>query len=437
MDPANPEVCRPSSPREQPTLRVRTEEITLPRGITDQMVAASSAAWVHSGDGLIGYGEAARYAPVTIADADRWWHAVARRALVERDLEAAPAGSGLIAFGSFVFDPDHTSGQSVLSIPEVAIGCRNGRAWRTTIRNLDTNTEDGNTPGPAPDGRPPGVAGAVDPGMVRYADGALSGPAWERAVASAVDRIQHDRLAKVVLARELIAATDRPVDPGRLLTTLAADHPRCWTYQVDGLVGATPEMLIRRENGLATSRVLAGTIRRSGGRGQDLALAAALSQSGKDLAEHRYAVASVAEALGPYCSGMNVPDAPSLLELPNVFHLATDVTAAVEDRVGSLTLAGALHPSAAVCGTPTAAARATIAELEQLDRDRYAGPVGWIDAAGDGEWGIALRGGKIDPSDPRQIRLYAGCGIVADSDPEAELAESNAKLLVMREAVER
>jgi menaquinone-specific isochorismate synthase len=250
-----------------------------------------------------------------------------------------------------------------------------------------------------------------------------------------VTRINAGQLDKVVLARELLAIADEPIDARRLVTRLAEEYPACWTYHIEGLVGATPEMLIRREAGLATSRVLAGTIQRTSDAEQDLALGAALSQSGKDLQEHEYAVASVAESLAPYCSGMNVPDAPYVLELPNVLHLATDVTAVAAPEASSLRLAAALHPSAAVCGTPTVVARQTIAEIEQLDRDRYAGPVGWIDADGDGEWAIALRCGKIDPDDPRQIRLYAGCGIVAESDPVAELAESVAKLVPMRDAL--
>jgi menaquinone-specific isochorismate synthase len=237
----------------------------------------------------------------------------------------------------------------------------------------------------------------------------------------------------VVLARDLYAIAEEDIDPRWLLARLAERYGRCWTYQVDGLIGATPEMLLRQEAGLATSRVLAGTIRRSGQA--DLALAAALARSSKDLEEHVYAVQSVATALAPYCSGMHVPDAPYVLELPNVLHLATDVTAVAQPGTTSLELAAALHPSAAVCGTPTDRARAEIAELEHLDRGRYSGPVGWIDANGDGEWAIALRCGQIDDTDRRRIQLFAGCGIVAGSDPEAELAESNAKLVPMRDAL--
>jgi menaquinone-specific isochorismate synthase len=255
-------------------------------------------------------------------------------------------------------------------------------------------------------------------------------------VAEAVNRIGQGLLDKVVLARDVVAVADEDLDARWLVQRLAATYPRCWTYWIDNLVGSTPEMLVRREGGLATSRVLAGTIRRQGVAAQDLALAVALAQSSKDLEEHEYAVASVAAALAPYCSGIHVPDAPYVLDLPNVMHLATDVTAVADPAANSLTLAAALHPTAAVCGTPTELARATIAELEHLDRERYAGPVGWIDANGDGEWAIALRCGQISETDPREIRLFAGCGIVAGSDPAAELAEAAAKLLPMREALD-
>jgi menaquinone-specific isochorismate synthase len=181
--------------------------------------------------------------------------------------------------------------------------------------------------------------------------------------------------------------------------------------------------------------VLAGTIRRTGNDARDLALAASLARSSKDLEEHEYAVRSVADALAPHCTSTNVPEAPFVLHLANVMHLATDVTGVLADGTSSLGLAAALHPSAAVCGTPTEAAAALIARLEGMDRDRYAGPVGWIDAEGDGEWGIALRCARLDGADPHRLRLFAGCGIVAGSDPEAELAESVAKLVPMRDAL--
>ena len=411
----------------QPKLHVVTEEIADPGPLPPQMPGPSTLAWIRRGDGMIGYGEVARHKASSISDAEDWWRELTAQVVVDQQLSGdALPGAGFVAFGSFCFDPDNTAAESRLIVPEVVIGRRNGRAWRTTIRPSEEPAQPAELEFSEPT--------AVDP-AVSYADGKLSGPEWESMVAEAVTRINAGQLDKVVLARELLAIADEPIDARRLVTRLAEEYPACWTYHIEGLVGATPEMLIRREAGLATSRVLAGTIQRTSDAEQDLALGAALSQSGKDLQEHEYAVASVAESLAPYCSGMNVPDAPYVLELPNVLHLATDVTAVAAPEASSLRLAAALHPSAAVCGTPTVVARQTIAEIEQLDRDRYAGPVGWIDADGDGEWAIALRCGKIDPDDPRQIRLYAGCGIVAESDPVAELAESVAKLVPMRDAL--
>ncbi len=217
------------------------------------------------------------------------------------------------------------------------------------------------------------------------------------------------------------------------LRNLVADYPTCWTFHVDDLFGATPEMLVRRERGLVTSRVLAGTIRRTGDDARDLQLAATLARSSKDLEEHEYAVRSVADALAPHCTSMNVPEAPFVLHLPNVMHLATDVAGVIDDDTTALELAAALHPSAAVGGTPTAAALALIREIEGMDRGRYAGPVGWMDASGDGEWGLALRSGLLEGD---AVRLFAGCGIVAGSEPAAELAEAQAKFVPVRNALQ-
>ncbi len=410
------------SPLAPPPLRVHTRPIGAPASLLSQLPLRDGFAWVRKGEGMVAWGEAVRHKPATIAEAEEWWGHLTEQTEVVTRLDDEPAGAGLIAFGSFVFDAANTEEQSRLVVPQTVIGFRDGRAWRTDIGPA---RPDDSTPIPPP--RPPRG--------VRWAPGALSEAAWERAVADAVGRIGRGALDKVVLARDVIATAEEDLDPRWLASRLTERYGQCWTYIVDGLVGATPEMLVKREAGLVTSRVLAGTIRRSTDPQHDLNLAAALSQSSKDLEEHEYAVRSVARALRPYCSGMNVPDAPYVLELPNVLHLATDVTAAAHRKATALTLVRALHPSAAVCGTPTDAARSLIAELEHLDRERYAGPVGWIDARGDGEWAIALRCGQISQTDPRQIRLFAGCGIVAGSDPAAELAEAQAKLIPMRESL--
>ena len=414
---SSPTGSNPVSPR----LRVRTVAVPDPGPLVALLPSADAVAWLRGGDGMIAWGEVVRHKAAGPAEAEEWWQELVGQSDVESEIATAVPGSGLVAFGSFLFDPDNTSASSGLVVPRTVLGRRCGRAWLTQI-----GVEPGEVrAAPAADAPPPAPTG------VRFEGGSLTSQQWRAAVSHAVDDIGAGRLDKVVLARDLVAVADGDLDPRWLVGRLSESYPRCWTYLVDGLVGSTPEMLVRLEAGLATSRVLAGTIQRSGGASTDLALATALSRSSKDLEEHEYAVASVAAALEPFCSALNVPETPYVLELPNVLHLASDVTAAVEPGVTALGLAAALHPSAAVCGTPTAVARDLIASLEHLDRQRYAGPVGWTDASGAGEWAIALRCGILDETDRRRIRLFAGCGIVAGSDPDAEWAEARAKLAPM------
>lgn len=394
----------------------------------------SPLAWVRRGDGLVGWGETLRVevaGPDRFADAERAWQKLLAHAIV-RDEVGVP-GSGPVAFGSFAFDDDSPAG-GVVVVPSVVVGRRGGRTWLTSIT---TGARIGRAPRLS-DVIGPRVA-PTDPGVVAYSDDEAGD--WRDIVAQGIAAIRSGAVEKVVLARDVHAVTEHPVDARWALERLADAYESCWTFSVDGLVGATPELLVRSEKGLVTSRVLAGTIRRTGDDNADLARAAILAHSSKDLEEHEYAVQSVAHALDPFCSSTNVPDVPFVLHLPNVLHLASDVTGVLAPTEGahpsSLALAAALHPTAAVCGTPTVAARELIRGIEGMDRARYAGPVGWFGADGDGEWGIALRSAHIDSDDPRRVRLFAGCGIVAASDPAAELAESEAKLEPMRYALGR
>ena len=407
-----------------PQWRARTVAIADPGGLEAYLPGPGGLAWIRRGDGMIGLGEVARFEGGSAQQADAWWSEVCDRIEMETELPGV-SGTGPIAFGSFAFDPGRSAHRSVLIVPRVVIGRRQGHAWVTTLCRADR----------VEDARPAPLPAPVPPPGVRIQGANVSRAEWLAIVAEAVGRIGRDELSKVVLARGVDAVAAAPLDVRWLVSYLSERYPSCWTYHVDGLVGASPEMLIRREGGLATSRVLAGTIRRNGVEELDLKLASSLARSGKNLIEHELAVESVARALAPFCSGMNVPDAPYVLELPNVLHLASDVTAVAHGDATALRLAGELHPSAAVCGTPTSVARETIAELERLDRGRYSGPVGWIDSAGDGEFAIALRCGLIDALDPRRITIYAGCGIVAESDPAEEFAETEAKLLPMLEAL--
>ena len=408
-------------------LVVRSVELpaagAVPDNLLDLLPADRPAVWLRRGEGLVAWGTAAECTtsgPDRFTDAVDWWRSVSENAEVHDEVDVP--GTGLVCISSFAFADE--PGTSTLVVPEVLVGRRGDRTWVTVVGV----------------GAEPAVPELVTvpeveaPRNVTFADGALSGAGWESVVAEAVGRISAGDLEKVVLARDLVATAAAPVDVRWPLRRLVEDYPTCWTFHVDRLFGATPEMLVRRERGLVTSRVLAGTIRRSGDDASDLRLAASLARSSKDLEEHEYAVRSVAEALAPHCTSMNVPEAPFVLHLPNVMHLATDVNGVIEDHPISLDLAAALHPSAAVGGTPSAEATAVIAEIEGMDRERYAGPVGWMDESGDGEWGIALRSGLLS-EDGRSVRLFAGCGIVAGSDPAAELAEAQAKFRPVRNAL--
>jgi menaquinone-specific isochorismate synthase len=315
----------------------------------------------------------------------------------------------------------------VFVVPEVVVGRRGGSTWVTvTGEDPDAVVETSEQ------------HAATSIGGLAYADGALDPVAWCGAVAAAVARIEAGELDKVVLARDLLVSADRPLDPRRLLLRLAERFPDTWTFAVDGLLGATPELLLRRTGREIDSRVLAGTAPRGAGA-EDDRLAAGLEASAKDHAEHAYAVDSLADALRPFVEELHVPERPDVLTLPNVRHLASDVHGRQRagDPTGLLELVGAVHPTAAVCGSPTPAAARVIGELEGMDRGRYAGPVGWLDSRGDGEFGLALRCAQLTGADGgRQARLFAGCGIVAGSDPIAELAETQAKLAAFQAALE-
>jgi menaquinone-specific isochorismate synthase len=392
---------------------------------------SESVAWVRRGDGLAGWGEAAR---ISIpAGEDRFTAGEKRLTEFFEDAdvtdEVGLPGCGPVAFGSFTFDP--TSDGSVLVVPSVVIGRGAGQSWLTTIGDRQLSQEP--------------VQPMRAPAELRWHDGSLTALQWERAVSSAVARIQAGDLSKVVLARDLYAVASEEIDARVLLARLAERYPDCWTFSCAGLVGATPELYIRREGVAVSSLVLAGTTRRGRSDAEDARLGAALLASAKDVEEHRYAVADVRKALSPFCDRLDIDAEPSLLRLANVQHLATHVTgrlAATQvpgsggvlgEHASSLALAAALHPTAAVGGTPTGTAMELIRELEGMDRGRYAAPVGWVDANGNGEWGIALRSAELDG---RRARLFAGCGIVADSDPEAELAEAQNKFRAMQDALQ-
>ena len=385
-----------------PTLVVRTVHRHDSLPLSDSLLGDVTGAWTHGADGLVGVG-AALILPLRdgLDEAADIWRRIVRSAAV--DDEVRVEGSGLVGFVSAAFDGE--GGRLV--VPARILGQRDGVTFETTIESGIVRE----------------VAAPTGPGAVSVVDGPVDSAEWRCRVADASARIRHGDLSKVVLARSVVATTENPIDLRWLALRLAESYPDCWTYLVGSLVGATPELLVRLRDGVAESRVLAGTVSRDDDAEEDEALAAWLLASAKDLEEHEYAVQSVTERLAPL--GELQVTGPSLLTLPNVRHLATDVRVAVTGR-SVLDLAAALHPSAAVCGTPREAALALIGEIEGMDRGVYAGGVGWIDAAGDGEIGIALRCGVR--TGERELTAYAGGGIMADSIPAAELAETEAKL---------
>ncbi len=381
------------------------------------------SAFLRGGDGFVTIGEIERFETDSPDAADVWWSEAA--AHIDHDSELHGAyGTGPIAVGSFAFDLDLSEERSVLIIPRVIVGRRDGLAWMTKIGDGSGNLD-----------LPDAGEALVSPGELTVEGGSLTESVWMDVVSEVIALIRAGELDKVVMARDLLVRGDAPLDGRTLLNRLMRTYPTCYSYLVDGMVGATPELLIRRHSGLATSRVLAGTVSLDPDHIDAVGRAAELSRSSKDVSEHEFAVSSVADALEPYCAAMNVPEAPFVLRLPNVMHLATDVTGVVGPETTALALAGALHPTAAVCGTPTFSAIQVIGELESMDRGRYAGPVGWVDMNGDGEWAIALRGGQIRRDDQRAIQIFAGAGIVADSVPESELAETHAKFKPMLQAL--
>ena len=391
-------------------------EVDDPGDLLSWLPAGSSFAFLRGGDGVVGWGEAARLATSAALDA----------AAITREVEALLAsmtvrddvgvpGSGAAAIVSLAFDP--AASGSVVVVPKVLLGRRDGRSWLTLV------TPPGAVQVPQLRRRP---TAAAPPLHARVQDEVPSEQDWAGAVAAAVSSLRDGRLDKVVLARALDVRADAALDPRVIAGRLSARFPSCFTYLCDGLVGASPELLVRRIGRHVESLVLAGTVRRGGSPAEDEELERALATSAKDAFEHRVAVESVRSVLATVTSELDEDSAPHLLRLANVTHLATALTGWLPTPPPTaLDLATRLHPTAAVGGTPRDAALTLIRSLEAAPRGRYAAPVGWMDARGDGEFALALRCAQLDGAD---ARLWAGAGIVADSEPAAETAETTAKL---------
>ena len=397
-----------------------TREIAPLGDLLEYADPADPLVWSRRGAWLVGVGDALTLTAAgtdTASLADRW-REVAAAAHVDDHVEAP--GSGLVAFGALPFAA-HSASPAVLRVPRLTIGHAGDRTWATWVLP-DAGAPDPTEPIPLPFG--PHWSAAVGPG-------ALTPEGYQDAVRAGLAAIAAGEVSKVVLARDLAGTVPAGSDLRRLVRSLASGYPDTWVYAVHGLIGASPETLVTVAGGTVTARVLAGTVARGADPDADREAALALASSVKDLDEHGYAVRSLVDALTPHTSALAASEQPFTLALPNVWHLATDVEATTAADTSVLDLIAVLHPTAAVAGTPTDAALAAIARIEPSDRGRYAGPVGWVDAHGDGEWAIALRGAQFDLAGADDTGIpftaHAGAGIVAGSDPEAELLETRVK----------
>ena len=241
---------------------------------------------------------------------------------------------------------------------------------------------------------------------------------WRKAVDEVIDALRNEEAAKVVMARDLTISSDSEINEAALVESLHERYPQTWTFSVDGLIGATPEMLVSLKDGHLHSRVLAGSCLPKDAEKLPLSL--------KDRSEHLFALESVVAALLPVAQDVRAPARPEVLVLPNIAHLCSDVDASFPE--GSVLDAVAqLHPTAAVCGTPLDDALDLIHAHERIERGRYSGPVGWIDGAGNGEFGIALRCGQLEDHG-RTLRVFAGCGLMPDSLSSSEFEETQTKM---------
>jgi menaquinone-specific isochorismate synthase len=376
--------------------------------------------WSRRGEGIVGIGPDVLHIDVgedgrieAIADV---WRAIC--AATDVDDQVRLPGTGLVAFGAFAFD-DASISPSTLIVPSTIVGKRDGRGWITRIGLVDAGIAE----------HMPETASYGPHWSATLGPGALDPAAHGDVVRAALAAIEEGEVGKVVVARDITGTVPADADLRRLVRALAEGYPDTWTYAVDGIIGASPETLVTVRGGTVTARVLAGTRPRGADADEDTAITTELATSVKDMDEHRYAVQSVLASLAPHTSALASAEQPFTLKLPNVWHLATDVEGTLANGGSALDMVRALHPTAAVAGTPTPAAIDLIRSLEPFDRGRYAGPVGWIDGKGDGEWAIALRCAQFGEADGehRSVTAHAGGGIVAGSVPEAELLETRVK----------
>jgi menaquinone-specific isochorismate synthase len=387
--------------------------------------------WREEDGGLAAHGTALRLdLPGGLADERSLTHVRQTLAGIAVEDEVGLPGCGPVAIGALPFDP---AAPGTLVIPRRIVGVRAGRAWVTTVSPVE-----GDSAPPEPHAAPQtaGTAPIPDPPDEFTLTPSMPHRVWKEQVADALKRIEAGELDKVVLARRVDIAANRPFVKSDVLARLIALYPSCMVFSVAGFIGASPELLVARTGDRVVSHPLAGTVARSGDAHADQALVAGLMASPKARREHGYVIEVLQAALEDICVELDVPDRPSVMSLRNVSHLATRITARLDPRtpLSALELAARIHPSPAVGGNPTSVAVPYLQSVEGFDRGRYAGPVGWVDARGDGAWAIGIRSAVVDGA---YASIFAGNGMVKGSDPADELTETQLKLQALLAALVR
>jgi menaquinone-specific isochorismate synthase len=380
---------------------------------------SSGLLFQRSGTGFAGRGEALR------VRSDRVVDALAGIEVLSDEIDGP--GSGPVAFGAFPFLPGVGT---ELVVPELMVGRdADGARWLTVVgRDVPA------TAPPLPDAERPVDDDGVGPSSFQVTSSRPPAD-WKKAVAAATDRLDAGELDKVVLAREIVVTADRPIPVDDVLLRLRHGYPDCFIFSVDGFLGASPELLVSRHGDVVRAQPMAGTAPRRGDPEADARLAAALLADPTYRHEHQVTIDVVHDTLLRFSSYVDYEPEPTVVALANVAHLATSVEGRLSHPPASvLDLVEALHPTPAVCGRPREVALALIAEIEDLDRDRYAGAVGWVDAGGNGQWAVSIRCALVDGP---VARVYGGNGIVSGSDPATELNETRAKLQAMLGAIVR
>ncbi len=393
--------------------------------------ARSGLLWHDQRVSLAGIGEACRIPISRPTGAQRGQ--VTLTALAGPD-EVQRPGTGPVGFSAMPFD---RTAQAELIVPELVIGSGSeGRRWLTLISDspaTDADVQAGLRRVDEVLSRR--VPAGPDPTTMELTS-VVEPEAWKSIVGRAVSEINSGKLNKVVLAREIRLRTDHAIDPAMVIDQLRKTFASAILFQVDGFLGASPELLAARTGDVVWAHPLAGTAPRGADAAEDAKLAAELLASTKDQWEHRVTIRWLLDTLLPFCSYVDAEPEPTIVTLANLFHLGTRVEGRLSSPPASiLELVAALHPTPAVGGDPQDTAIQLIQEIEQAERGLYAGPVGWLDGAGNGAFAVGIRSATVEADN--SYTVFSGVGVVGDSDPEAELAETRTKLKAMLGALIR